>query len=197
MLLDCLESRICERGPAVHQWQALQGPTLKYRKLFCCPQENSEPYGQSNRIIQTAMLSSENPVEGTAPLWRCMVRDFALRRLTFDSDKLPAIAGIATAMQRKAQWQHLAGLWKEALLGDMCWHVWFGGLGRHKPSSFRQRPSPSWPWLSYDGDGFICWPEALLESPAKHQVDHVRVLDVNYTPTDLSQWAVFATASLT
>jgi Heterokaryon incompatibility protein (HET) len=53
--------------------------------------------------------------------WMDMVTSYSHRNLTFVTDKLPAIAGIATQLQKQTGFRYTAGLWQETLLHDLMW----------------------------------------------------------------------------
>jgi len=80
--------------------------------------------------------------------WRGIVEDYTKRKLTFSSDKLPAIAGIAREMSRLTGMEYLAGLWKENMLHDLMWFArtqeW-----RMRIDDTEECPrAPTWSWAS-------------------------------------------------
>lgn len=86
--------------------------------------------------------------------WGHLIRIFSLGRLTKQSDKLIAMAGIARQMHKRLGKGdvYLAGLWRQHLAYQMLWEVqhpeyrdeWFG----IRPEAYR---APSWSWASIDG----------------------------------------------
>jgi hypothetical protein len=82
--------------------------------------------------------------------WYDTVNDYSGLALTFEKDKLPALAAIsqASATQRTVDDGFLAGLWKNTLLLDMLWETY--------PQSSVNGPMPkpvhcnvpSWSWAS-------------------------------------------------
>lgn len=82
--------------------------------------------------------------------WQTLCSHYSRRVLTFSSDKLPAISGIAKQTAKRVQSDYLAGLWREHLMHDLFWHT------KHlaeRPDTYR---APSWSWASVDGH--ISWP---------------------------------------
>ncbi|KAH9205514.1 heterokaryon incompatibility protein-domain-containing protein, partial [Leptodontidium sp. 2 PMI_412] len=76
--------------------------------------------------------------------WRSVVEFYSNHKLTFKADRLPALAGIAVAMQNIRHGTYLAGLWSDSLVLDLLW----------RPSSdigTRLSRSPSWSWATIDG----------------------------------------------
>lgn len=56
-------------------------------------------------------------------LWEELVHRYIKRRLTFFSDKLPALSGIAKQMQPLLGPGYFAGLWEQDLLHGLFWEV--------------------------------------------------------------------------
>lgn len=80
--------------------------------------------------------------------WLDIVKDYWSRDLTFDSDILPALSGLASRLNKQfselgEEDEYLAGMWKRDLGNSICWYV--------SHSSRRPRPThtaPSWSWAS-------------------------------------------------
>ena len=90
--------------------------------------------------------------------WYAMVSSFVRRRLTYDTDKLPALSGLATEVAKFQNGTYYAGLWWEDMASGM---LWFRGRAAelNKPSKYL---APSWSWASLNG-----WTLAYLDQPAK------------------------------
>lgn len=102
--------------------------------------------------------------------WIDLVQDFTSRKLTYETDKLPALAGLARYLAEKTGDAYLAGLWRNHLLEDLFWRVYLrqedtytpegnGGMpgqpekyGKElsKLSIPAQWRAPSWSWASLD-----------------------------------------------
>ncbi|KAF4961431.1 hypothetical protein FGADI_285 [Fusarium gaditjirri] len=101
--------------------------------------------------------------------WNFLVESYSRRQLSFETDKLPAIAGMARWLQQQTGETYLAGLWKEHISQDLLWRkypyeemrpVWADQSRTHlygpekplppfkKPKAYR---APSWSWASLDG----------------------------------------------
>jgi hypothetical protein len=100
--------------------------------------------------------------------WRFLVRAYSARSLTFLSDKLTAISGIAAYLQQQTGYQYAAGLWQETLLMDLLWSSW-GWEDLEKPPPTVQ--GPSWSWASLHG-GVAFITETMLEGTLieKHSI---------------------------
>lgn len=80
-----------------------------------------------------------------APLWHTMLELYQPRTLTKSSDKLPAVAGIARAIEEKTCDRYVVGLWRSQLIEGLLWQP---GSGVKAPTEYR---APSWSWASVDG----------------------------------------------
>jgi hypothetical protein len=82
--------------------------------------------------------------------WQTLCTHYSYRELTFPSDKLPAISGIASNFAAKSHSKYLAGLWQDNLVHDLFWQ---SSNAATRPPEYR---APSWSWASLDGR--ILWP---------------------------------------
>lgn len=83
--------------------------------------------------------------------WYEVVTLFTERLLTYDTDKLPALWGLATEVARFQRGRYYAGLWGEDMASGM---LWFRGhiAELKKPSQYL---APSWSWASLNGRTII------------------------------------------
>jgi hypothetical protein len=82
--------------------------------------------------------------------WERIIMDYTARYLTNETDKLPALSGIAKTIQSRTGDQYLSGLWKNDILQQLCWSTSFHLLKRidfQKPKNYR---APSWSWAFID-----------------------------------------------
>ncbi|KAB5577817.1 heterokaryon incompatibility protein-domain-containing protein [Coniochaeta sp. 2T2.1] len=81
-----------------------------------------------------------------ATRWHEMIEEYSFRSLTFDTDRLPAIAGLAQEHVPTPGDLYIAGLWKSRIIDDLMWKGQFEGMGFKIPLS--QYRSPGWSWIS-------------------------------------------------
>jgi hypothetical protein len=81
--------------------------------------------------------------------WQTLCSHYSNRELTYPSDKLPAISGIAKQTAKRVESDYLAGLWRSHLLHDLFWHTKYLAT---RPHVYR---APSWSWASVEGH--IAW----------------------------------------
>ena len=96
--------------------------------------------------------------------WYGMVSLFTKRLLTYDTDKLPALSGLATEVAKFQTGTYYAGLWWEDMASGM---LWFRGRAAelNKPSEYL---APSWSWASLNG-----WTLIYEDQPAKIALPNV------------------------
>ncbi|KAI1112714.1 HET-domain-containing protein [Nemania sp. NC0429] len=85
-------------------------------------------------------------------LWTDIVSSYSLKDITFATNKLPALAGIASLFADKDLGLYLNGLWEKTLIWDLFWEIsqvlvdyWHIKGGRSGDASM-----PSWSWASVD-----------------------------------------------
>jgi len=85
--------------------------------------------------------------------WHMIVQDYSSRCLTYETDKLPAISGLAEVYREATNYTYIAGLWRETLLRDLLWKQQWLLYGNQvitcAPFQYR---APSWSWASIDGN---------------------------------------------
>ncbi|KAI4630210.1 hypothetical protein J4E80_001143 [Alternaria sp. BMP 0032] len=75
--------------------------------------------------------------------WQKTLKEYTKLQLTYESDRLPAIAAVVDRISRlqRVDDVYIAGLWKNSLPSDLLWHV-----EGHGPRPARM--TPSWSWAS-------------------------------------------------
>lgn len=111
-------------------------------------EESSDDYLDANKITLLGMVNTgpNATSEARHGRWHDVVRDYSARGLTYASDKLAAISGIASARQERIPDTYLAGLWRNWLDLDLLWYVQSNKVTRIDPAV-----APSWSWASIDG----------------------------------------------
>lgn len=93
--------------------------------------------------------------------WYSLIDDYSSRFLTKESDKLPALAGLATRFNNEENWRtYMAGLWSEHLPSALLWRTKLPNLDNdiqatQKHSIFQspeEHRASSWSWASIDGE---------------------------------------------
>ncbi|RDW72883.1 hypothetical protein BP6252_06790 [Coleophoma cylindrospora] len=82
--------------------------------------------------------------------WRNVLREFSETSLTYQSDKLPALAGLATTFSKSTRSGYVAGLWWEDILNGLLWrsHSAIFSFNQHNDG-------PSFSWIKNHGHKII------------------------------------------
>jgi len=110
----------------------------------------------------------EKPGEVPDWQWQRLVMQYSTRKLTRDSDKLPALSGLANLVATKTGDTYLAGLWKSNLLNGLSWTIkaYEPTHSCSDPKHDAEMPpatksvvkypteyrAPSWSWASLDAE---------------------------------------------
>jgi len=78
--------------------------------------ERGDPYGAPQESLQ---------VKKSYKSWHDLVKNYSSRKLTFSTDKLSALAGLAKAFWLKTEErdQYLGGIWRGSLPNNLLWYV--------------------------------------------------------------------------
>lgn len=131
---ECLQQRLSEAHPKGGPWK-MSG--------------SGEDDGWTKRRFALALSNTPDQEHSnlTSTLWEQLVENYAQRKLTFQSDKLVAIDGIAQRMRSSLNDDNYCfGMWVRDLPCSLLWMVLHGGT---RPDQYR---APSWSWASVDGE---------------------------------------------
>jgi hypothetical protein len=82
-------------------------------------------------------------------VWRTIKEGYNDKNLTFHTDKVIALGGLAREIQRVSHDTFIAGFWRRNLLQELMWLCPYTDtndiIGRQRPTSYQ---APSWSWLS-------------------------------------------------
>lgn len=108
-------------------------------------------------------------------IWYDLVSSYTARKLTKDSDKLPAIAGLAATIHEIAGDSYLAGHWRVELERSIFWRT-DQDTTSPEPARCREYRAPSWAWPSIDGMVLWTWPDL---SPGVGDAAPLEIVDVD------------------
>lgn len=92
-------------------------------------------------------------------MWSKCVGAYTQMHLTYDTDTLPGLSGLAKLCQTIYADEYLAGIWKASLVPQLLWQRFPG------PASLKYQ-APSWSWAAWPIGATVLLPES----------DHVRSL---------------------
>jgi len=84
--------------------------------------------------------------------WQIIVSEYSRCRLTYRSDKLPALSGLASMYRRNTGYTYVAGMWIENLASELLWYCPVEQDYLHEDTEITNDPcmEPSWSWISTD-----------------------------------------------
>ena len=138
MFFECHELEACEtfpgRLPAFFQRQSIN----RFKDVY--PSTDPNPTARAISFLKS---------------WQKIVHAYMQCDLTYASDKMIALSGIAEEFRSIRDDVYLAGLWKDCFfIEQLLWSVRYGnkqvnGQPSMRPSVYR---APSWSWLSIDAN---------------------------------------------
>lgn len=122
----------------------------------------------------------------TLEKWETIVQQYSWRQLTYPSDKLPALSGLASQYARLTDSHYLAGLWRENLAPLLLWSLDPQIAPRPIAPHYR---APSWSWASANGK--LIMPIARSTSPPS-----LKVLEAHTAPSGLDPFGAVRSGQL-
>ena len=114
--------------------------------------------------------------------------------MTFQSDRLPAISGLATSFATLLGDQCHAGLWRSNLPFELLWRSTKEYLEEEEGTGLLGLDGPSWSWCSVPGPVYYPWRDPSLSSP----VASLNVIDIRSDLKDIGgQYGGVYSGSLT
>ncbi|KIN00795.1 hypothetical protein OIDMADRAFT_124725, partial [Oidiodendron maius Zn] len=137
---ECCEHLACETFPSGFsiQWgdMSLKQDISKF--FFAC---------STKRVSGGLKLPpNDDTVNWAYQVWEKVVTTFCRGQLTYETDKLVAIGGLATLMNETLVDVYLAGLWKRHLITQLLWYSCDGYTQTKGPYV-----APSWSWAAVRG----------------------------------------------
>ncbi|KAH7083881.1 heterokaryon incompatibility protein-domain-containing protein [Paraphoma chrysanthemicola] len=175
VIFECNEDLRCECGhpPAGHQgpWECLLQSTHVHDKVA---------FSRMLSLRDASTTGSGKDITD-AQLWRQLVFSYSQTHLTYESDRMNALAGIVSLFQSRmlGDSQYLAGLWSHSLWGDMLWTSTAANVNHFTKShlAVQQPATPSWSWMSIAlGYHLITHPKLPMQQSFPH------LLGINYEP---------------
>ncbi|KAF5543003.1 het-domain-containing protein [Fusarium mexicanum] len=105
----------------------------------------------TSRPDSPSSISSEaNMMNFVWDMWDDLVTYYSRRHLTFVTDKLPALSGVASRVLKITKSRYLAGMWEDNLGIELCWARAYRGY-QDLPTISAEYVAPSWSWASIPG----------------------------------------------
>jgi hypothetical protein len=145
-----------------------------------CRESRKSESGCSDEIISRG-ATIENTMYESVPyleleehprkLWYRTVHEYSGMQLTFEKDKMAALAALTQKMETlRVDDRFLAGLWEKTLLLDLLWMMW------PSPNTGRSATwrAPTWSWTSVRS-------QVMWDNNVDSVLSSVQVADIGYT----------------
>lgn len=126
--------------------------------------------------------TADSPYTKYYDRWLQIVQSYSHLKLTYNTDRLPALSGIACLVASKTSDQYVAGLWKNDIAAGLLWHVW------PCQPSIPTYIAPTWSWASS--------PAVWTFEPARRQFLELEILDVQTQLSTSNPYGELSAASL-
>jgi hypothetical protein len=80
--------------------------------------------------------------------WEEIVGDYSRTNVTYSTDRLVALSGLARAIQLQTGDDYIAGLWRSSFLRDLCWEIENLKSSSDISLDTVQYRAPTWSWAS-------------------------------------------------
>jgi hypothetical protein len=167
---QCYDLAACEsypRGIPPNLW-----PEEVPRDILCYALHHVE-----SGIKDRYSYPTSEPLRELQRLWGGILDTYTRCNLTYTSDKLAALAGLAEVMYKEFNDQYCAGMWKGHMVTQLSWSLsdeqpLFSSTAR--PSPYR---APSWSWACLDGPILPGW----FQDDFPDKIDLIDVLECQAT----------------
>ncbi|KAH6881676.1 heterokaryon incompatibility protein-domain-containing protein, partial [Alternaria rosae] len=145
---------------------------------FRCECSGTQDYSWTTFIKEPKiyLLSRILLRQAAGEIWQSILRQHSSLQLTYPSDKLVALGGLAKQLAEPGD-QYLAGLWKSRILENLQWEI-----ARHV--DLHPRPKwrvPSWSWASIEGSLSAVSAFARSSTPMRHELS-AQLIDYKIVP---------------
>ncbi|KAH7067258.1 heterokaryon incompatibility protein-domain-containing protein [Paraphoma chrysanthemicola] len=150
----------------------------------------------SARESRTWRHAKQQPADDEASVifdeWRELVNEYAMRNLTYMTDRLPAIAGVASRFHSLTKSNYIAGLWEDELPLSLGWYR--RDLTDTPSATPLIPPSlnndvPTWSWASifwtcyWQWEYYLGTPLPTKSKPILPRKNQAEILSVDCAPT--------------
>jgi hypothetical protein len=194
-----LAPRILHFGQSEFAWECPETITCECQCTFTSLDKESRFKALlGDRMLRGAQSQEEGSVTREPVdilLWMHFVEEFTRRQLSYNTDILHAISGLAEFVAVAAKAEYICGVWKKELAEFLMWTVDFGKTSFNNLPLMAARPfrlqssthtssspvrpklhesyyAPSWSWASVVGP--ITFQVGRLDTSTKDQISHVR-----------------------
>ena len=144
-----------------------------------CGMMSKDAYSKTvKRDYEMARLGSSDSGH-TLSNWASIMSQYSSRRLTVETDRLPALSGLTKSFMKPDLGAFLAGLWQKDMHLSLTWRS-----VRPKQARASVYVAPSWSWASTGFEIHYKRSVDAFHMPEYHQ-SHIAILDVACEPSGL------------
>ncbi|KAH6876338.1 heterokaryon incompatibility protein-domain-containing protein [Thelonectria olida] len=163
LFMECRASTQCECDDIAYHGSSDEAPVGLIKLLYSEAIYPTNDYGEEWHIFAAYYL---------ARVWRTLICNYTALGITKDSDRLPAIGGLARNLGEVRKIDYIAGLWENTINDDLLWYV----LVPETRKTPRPRPAtaPTWSWASV-GTWVSYWDHMYFYDPEEDVTEDQRL----------------------
>ncbi|KAH6702043.1 heterokaryon incompatibility protein-domain-containing protein [Leptodontidium sp. MPI-SDFR-AT-0119] len=149
-LYNCMPSGSFFRGPAFERAWIFQERLLSPRNLHLGKREllwECRERLACETLPEISIINKYDEGPKIISRWNGIIREYSTGKLTYATDKLVAISGVARQFAGAYNLEYLAGVWREYLEHQLLWFI----LRRNRQILSERYRAPSWSWTPVDG----------------------------------------------
>ncbi len=133
-----------------------------------------DQYERIKKLL-TSISSGGTSKTECADFWLDIASKFSQLTLTYSTDGLPALSGLASRLSSHIDGPYFAGIWKDDLIRGLTWELWFPYL----EFTERLQPyyAPTWSWASIN-----IWAIGEVEGRVKVRISYGLVRAEGFVP---------------
>ena len=120
-------------------WECSELRASEYEPLGCSPDYTMRDHG----LLSLNQLKTKDSSFITGAYWRHVIEVFSELQLTYPSDRLPALVGIARTIQEHTKDKYIAGHFEASLISSLLRFRLDAGAAK---TQVRNSGAPSWSW---------------------------------------------------
>jgi hypothetical protein len=139
-----LARRVVHYSPSELIWECKTHPRCECSGIKWPVQSIGYNPGTSLKTEVAGSLAAGETAKHASRAWHSIVSQYTARQLTVQTDRLPALSGLARQFAFPQMGKYLAGTWYSQLPDALDWSI----KNPRRPEGYR---APSWCWASLDG----------------------------------------------
>lgn len=174
-----------------HFWECSELRASEYEPLGCRADYTIRDHG----LLGLNQLRKKEDSFITGIYWRHIVERFSQLRISFPSDRLPALAGLARTIQEHTKDDYTAGHFKTSLISSLLWFRLNSGAAGLQ---VRNSGAPSWSWASTSAQVKFT-PLEPNDYPSRDPKSYewkAELLGINAEPVDRNPYSWLSQSSL-